>query len=423
VPDESLTALSIAGLSAAMVGLGDLREADFFSTRANLVATAFGNPFELGTCRLQRAQVDSASGNHAAAVAAAREAIDLFESINGEGPLRAAYYRLALCHFRANHRGEAQKALANLETLLTQPWMVGMLLPLVRENPMFAQWVASRNLAGPYFRKVIERSAFTAFQSAGGAEEQAPTRLPRVVARSLGMVHVTVGGREVTDDAWSSGRAKELFFLFLANRSGLRKEEAVEALYPELPQEKCNSAFHSNLYRVRKALYADSVVKRDGAYVLNPEGEFEWDVELFEDALKRAQKLPSGSDERAQQYRNAIDLYRGPFAEAFCSEWAESIRMRSEERATEALALLAGYYAGREDYETAATCMEQVIRHDQYNDEAVYTLATYRVRAGQPVIALAVIDDYRQLYERDLGGRVPERFLRLRSQIATGAAG
>ena len=67
----------------------------------------------------------------------------------------------------------------------------------------------------------------------------------------------------------------------VAKPDGLRKEEAVEQLYPDLEPEKCNSAFHSNLYRVRKALYQESVVKRDGAYVLNPEGEFEWDVAEF----------------------------------------------------------------------------------------------------------------------------------------------
>jgi ATP/maltotriose-dependent transcriptional regulator MalT/DNA-binding SARP family transcriptional activator len=423
VPDESLTALSIAGLSSAMVGLGELQEADFFCVRSNLVAAAFGNPFEVGTCQLQRAQVDSATGNHVGAVSAATEAISLFASIDGQGSLRTAYYRLALCHFRANHRSEAQKALAELEALLTEPWMVGALLPMVRENPMFAQWVASRNLAGPSFRDAIERNAFTAFATAEGTVEPVPTRLPRVVARSLGTTHVAVGGRDVTDEAWASLRAKELFFLFLANRSGLRKEEAVEALYPELPREKCNSAFHSNLYRVRRALYSESVVKRDGTYLLNPEGDFEWDVEEFEAALARAQKLPRGSEERAQQYRKALDLYRGPFAESFGSEWAETVRRRSEERATEALSLLAGYYAGREDFEGAAVCMEQVLRHDQYNDEAAYRLASYRAKAGQPVVALAIIDDYRRIWEADLGGEMPERFVRLRAQIATGAAG
>lgn len=422
VPDESLTALSIAGLSSALVGLGDLQEADFFSARAMLVATAFGNPFELGTCQLQRAQVDSAAGNHASAIAAATEAISLFQSIDAKGPLRTAYYRLALCNFRANQRSEAQRALGELEAVLTEPWMAGALLPLLRENPMFAQWVASRNFAGPHFRELLERRALSAFASRELTESPKTTRLPRVAARSLGTVHVTVGGRDVTDETWSSLRAKELFFLFLARRDGLRKEEAVEALYPDLEPEKCNSAFHSNLYRVRKALYQESVVKRDGAYVLNPEGEFEWDLTEFEQALERAQRLGPGSEERARQYQRALQIYRGPFAEAFLSEWAETIRRQVEEHALGAYSVLAGYYAGREDYESAATCMEKLLERDRFNEEAAYRLASYHMKAGQPVVALAVIDDYRRTYEQELGEALPQRFTQLRVQIASGTA-
>jgi len=422
VPDESLTSLSIAGLASSLVGLGDIQQADFYSVRAMLVATTFGNPFEIGTCQLQRAQVESASGNHPAAIAATKEAIGLFRDMAAAGSLRVGLYRLALCQFRAGHRTDAQETLVDLAAMLAEPWTVGVLLPVIREHPMFAQWAASRNFAGSSFRTLLERNAFAPSGEETLPFEPASGRLPRVVARSLGTVSVTVGGREVTDEGWSSSRAKELFFLFLANRSGLRKEEAVEALYPDLAPEKCNSAFHSNLYRMRKALYQDSVVKRDGAYVLNPEAEFEWDVESFEQALAKAAELPAGSDGRANQYRDALNLYRGAFGESFFSEWAEALRLRLAARASEALSVLAGYYAGREDYEAAASCMEQILRRDHYNDDAAYNLASYRMKGGQPVIALAVIDDYRRVCEQDLGGALPERLLRLRSQIAAGAA-
>jgi two-component SAPR family response regulator len=198
---------------------------------------------------------------------------------------------------------------------------------------------------------------------------------------------VTVDGREVSDERWASVRAKELFFLFLANRDGLRKEEAVEHLYPELSPEKCNSAFHSNVYRIRRALYQGSVVKRQGTYVLNPEGEFEWDVEQFEAALRQAAAFPAGSAERAERYRVALQLYRGPFAESFYSEWAEALRRRIEDHSQEALSTLGGYYAGREEYESAAACMEELLVRDRFNEEAAYTLAIYRVKAGQAAVA------------------------------------
>lgn len=416
-PDETLAALSIAGYAASLLGLGDVQQADYFVKRATLVAVASGNSFEIATCKQQEAAVESAAGNHVGAVNAASEAVALFREMNTRSSLCAAYYRLALCQFRAGRRNESQQTLHELDALLTAPWMAGVLMPLVREHPMFAQWVASRNLAGKAFREMIERHGF---DDGEAAEPEEQVRYPHVVARSLGAVSVQVGGREVAEEAWSSMRAKELFFLFLANRGGLRKEAAVEQLYPEIEPEKCNSAFHSNLYRLRRALYPDSVVKRDGAYLLNPEGTFTWDVEQFQALLDRAAGLPAGGKERAELYNEALCLYQGPFADAFHSEWAEGVRRRQEEQAHRTLAVLAGYHAAREEWDLAAGCLERILAEDRYNEEAAYQLATMRTRGGHTVAALAFLDDYRRTYEDELGEELPERFARLRARIANG---
>lgn len=422
-PDEMLAALSVSGLSAAFLGLGDVQQADFFSRRATLIAVSAGNSFEIAYCKLQQAAVESVAGNHVVAIAEANEAAQLFEKMSLLPRLCVTYYRLAMAYFRANRRHDAQEALRKLGETITQPWIVGSLVPLVKEHPMFAQWAAARNVAGRTFRDMIERQRFTQ----DGADEDAPAepagRFPTVVAKSLGALSVSVGGREVTDEAWSSIRAKEMFFLLLAHRGGLRKEEAVELLYPELAREKCNSAFHSNLYRVRRALFAESVIRRDGTYLLNPDGTFEWDVAQFEGAIGRAQSLDPGSRERATAFQEAIALYQGPFAEAFFSEWARGIRSRVEQQANESLALLAGYFASRADFESAALCMERVLRANRYNEEAAYQIARFRAQGGQATAALAFLDEYRETYESELGAALPARFGNLRAEIAAGKAG
>lgn len=422
-PDETLAALSIAGLAGALLCLGDVQQADFFSRRALLVAIASSNSYELAFCKLQQAAVESVAGNHVVAITEAAEAVALFEKMDAKQSLCVAYYRQAMAYFRANRRPEAQEVLRKLDAIITQPWIASVLIPLLREHPMFAQWAASRNLAGRAFREMIERQSFESEGDAKPVSQEPTQRFPNVVAKSLGSVSVAVGGRDVTDEAWSSVRAKELFFLLLANRGGLRKETAVEHLYPEISPEKCNSAFHSNLYRVRKALFQDSVVKRDGTYLLNPEGNFDWDLDRFNEAIARAQSLPAGSQERATAFQEAIALYDGPFAEAFESEWAQSMRAAAQSQAHESLSMLAGYFAGREDYESAALCMERVLKANRFNEEAAYQLARFRTQAGNPVAALAFMDEYRSAYEEELGSALPARFGTLRAQIAAGAVG
>ena len=422
-PDETLAALSIAGLSAALLCLGDVGEADYFSRRALLVAVATGNSYELAFCKLQQAAVDSAAANHAEALANCREAVDLFTQMDARSSLSIACYRMAMCHFRSGHRADAQEALGEVDALVTEPWMAAALQPLLREHPMFAQWAASRNFAGTAFREMLERQSLRALATDSEVAQAPVSRFPAVVARSLGPVSVSVGGRQVSDECWSSVRAKELFFLLLSHRSGIRKEEAVDLLYPDIAPEKCNSAFHSNLYRVRKAIYQESVVKQDGNYLLNPNAEFAWDVETFEEALTAAQRLPKGSSERAKAYEAALDRYRGPFAEAFFSEWASAVRQRASDRADEAVSTLAGYYAAHDDFEAAASCMERLLSSNRLNEEAAYQFAAYRSRAGQPTAALEFLDAYRRTYADEVGTELPERFGRLRSQIASGQAG
>ncbi len=419
VLDESLAALSIAGLAAALLGLGELKDADYFGRRALLVAESFGNPLEIGFCKLQQAMVEDATGNHAAAIAFSREAIALFQPIGAHAPLRTAWYRLASCLFRAGRRAEAQEALSELGQLVTEPWMAGPLLPLVREQPLFAQWAASRALSTPWFRELLERHAFAPPRDAASTET--PSQQAKIVALSLGQVHVTVGNREVTDETWASARAREMFFLFLANRAGLRKEEAAVALYPDISPDSCNSAFHSNLYRLRRALSQDSVIKRDGSYLLNPEVEFEWDVDKFLSGLDAARRLPAGSPERARLTEDALQHYKGPFAEVFYSEWADTLRRRLERNNQEALSMLAGYYVARGDFESAATCLERVLEHDPHNEQVAFDLVTCRLRSVGPAAALAFIDDYHQSVRNELGEDLPPRFQELRQRIAAGA--
>ncbi len=420
VPDETLASLSISGLAATFLGLDDVQQADYFSVRALHIAESVGTEFETGKCLVTHAAVQAAAGKHAEAAELAERAVSLFTKMDARAPLRTAYYRLAMGHFTARKRAEAGRVLDLLGPLLTEPWTVGVLIPMVREAPMFAQWSGARNVLGQAFALIVQQHAFAGVAVAEPAA--AVTLYPPVEVESLGRLHVTVGGRAVTEESWASVKSKELFFLFLANRDGLRKEEAVEQLYPEIDPDKCNSAFHSNLYRVRRALFQESVIRRDGAYMLNPAGSFSWDVERFQGLLQEATEMPQGSDERAALHRRALEIYRGPFAEAFYSEWAESVRQRTEERAQEAMATLAGFYAGRNNFEAAAHCMEDLLARNSANQEAAFQLARYRLQAGQPALALSFIDQYAVQVEREYGERLPARFTELRQRIASGQA-
>ncbi len=159
VPDETLASLSISGLASAFLGLADVQQADYFSVRALHIAESVGTEFETGKCLVTHAAVQSAAGKHAEAAAFAERAIALFTKMDAQAPLRTACYRLAMGHFAARKRAEAGNALDLLGPLLAEPWTIGILIPMVREAPMFAQWAAARGVLGSAFALVVQRPA------------------------------------------------------------------------------------------------------------------------------------------------------------------------------------------------------------------------------------------------------------------------
>ena len=419
IPDGTLACASMIGFSAAALGAGDVPQADYLARQALVLGESLQMPVYHALAIQQVAMVLLHTGDVANAVGHMEEASGLLDSTQSTTERLVAYYRLGMCYFRANRRQDAARALTMLDEMLAEPWMAGPLIPAAREQPMFAQWAASRPSGNVALKAIVERGAF---RSAGEPMVQDSSSLPVVQAESLGRLRVVVGGKEVGDDAWASARAKEMFFLLLAHRNGIRKEEAVEHLYPELAPEKCNSAFHSNLYRVRKALYQDSVVKRDGTYLLNPAGIFDWDVQQFEEAMAQAGRFPAGSQERAKAHEHAIALYRGPFAEMFYSEWAASLRRKIDSRSLEAITLLAGFHAGREEFELAAATLERILELDDFNVEAMYDVAVYRAKAGHGAGAIKFIDSCRDRWREEYEEELPDRFSFLRASIASGKA-
>ncbi len=422
VADDTLATLVIAGLAAAAAANGELIEADVYARRAQLMADALGSPFEVATCRLAVAAVAAANGDPAHALELSAEAASLARAIGAEGLLRTALYRAAMSAFRGRRRTEAAAYLRELAGCVRESWHVAPLGPLVREDPLFAQWVANKPEVPSALREAFTRLLFRT--PAQQDKSFTRTEYPVVRVESLGRVAVYRDGQEVPHEAFASSKALEFLLIFLAHRDGISKDRVVTYLYPDLDQEKCNSAFHSNLYRVRKALYQDCIVKRGiGTYSLNPLGEFQWDVDEFRDLLRRARAAPQGSKERARLFEAAVRYYEGPFAATVHSEWAATLRAELDQQAVEALATLAGYHAGRGEFEEAAQCLERVLEMDPLNDEAAYHLARFKAQAGQVMAALTVIDRFAEVMQRELGEEIPERLLRLRRAIATGATG
>jgi DNA-binding SARP family transcriptional activator len=200
-----------------------------------------------------------------------------------------------------------------------------------------------------------------------------------------------------------------MFFFFLCNRRPLRKEEIVTALWPDLPDDKTSSLFHSNLYRLRQALDPECIAKDSGRYVLDPHGSFRFDVDEFQEAAKQADAAPAGSDEAIAPMEKALSLYSGHFGQEFYSEWVGSMRWQLEEQHMRLLTTLAAAYTERNEYTRSADLCQKILSQDEYNEAAWYRLMSNYILADQMEAAAFCYRKYVDIVSEGVGAEdIPE---------------
>jgi two-component SAPR family response regulator len=352
------------------------------------------------------------------------KAAALLKESDAKRELATALFHLAGIHFSLKRKKLALEALDEVASLITELGYDHFVHLEAARNPLLVQYAAANKLAGGYFGRLLKTMK-------GARRPAAPVRLEEEAAAEapaeagtqafgFGNLRVEIGGREITDLEWRSEKSKEMFFFFLCNRRPLRKEEIVAALWPDLQDEKTTSAFHSNMYRLRKALYQDCIAKESGRYILDPRGQFVFDVERFQKLVAEADRAPKGSPEAGALMEKALDLYKGSFAMDFYSEWAETLRWQLAEQHMSLLTTLAAAYSDAKEYKRSADICQRILELDEYNEAAWYRLMSNYIHSGQIEAAKFCYKRYFQvLTAEDVGEEVPD-FDELQREIASG---
>lgn len=166
---------------------------------------------------------------------------------------------------------------------------------------------AARRIGAGYYQELIQRRRPVV---SGGLPEPAVSAPAQIRAEAFGIPRVLMGRRQISDPEWRSERSKEMFFLLLQHGRPMRKEQIAVELWPEVAQEQLNSAFHSTLYRLRRALDREIGVQREGGYAVNGTFDISYDAREFEEHMRAAQRAQPGSTDWAKELDAAVSLYR-----------------------------------------------------------------------------------------------------------------
>jgi DNA-binding SARP family transcriptional activator len=201
--------------------------------------------------------------------------------------------------------------------------------------------------------------------------------------RALGPGRVLINGRLI--DHWDGILPRTLFFYFV-DRGMTTRDEIFRTFWPSLTTREATNVFHVTKRKISEILGTDLTVYWSGFYRLSPDLELHYDVVKFAEAVQNA--AVADDDRALELYRNAVELYHGPFLSTMEQEWVTARRGELATTYAEALAGMARLYARRGDKENALGCyLRAAATSPEREDLARAIMELYRA-LGQPAAAL-----------------------------------
>jgi LuxR family transcriptional regulator, maltose regulon positive regulatory protein len=360
------------------------------------------------------AQVALERGDTAPALRSLEQAWRLLEAAGDRHNMAVVAFLRARALFDGHQPRKAMAEIERVSQLCDKLGYRRFLRPHAAPAREMVEYALVRHVADGLLADLLDRPK--ASRRSAAAEAAASDMLPPVRAFAFGRGSVMVGERQVSDLEWRSEKSKEMFFLLLTKKESVGKEEIFTALWPDLPESKCNSNFHSSLYRLRRALFHECVVREpDGGYGLNPRGVFTSDVEDFERAMQAAEAAKDDSA-RIEQLERAVVVYKGGFLSSTYSEWTDAIRRDLEDRYIEAVNELAARKLRAGAHEEALTLFKALESVDPYSDAAAYGIMRAHVAMNDGPSAARHYRRYRQFIKDELDEEPSPRLAELYRQ-------
>lgn len=345
---------------------GDLAQAGERLSEAMERAQKHESPYEIGLCHTSLGILACQQGHLPEARHHLEQAVEIFAGGGFERDLARAYLHRAQVAFLA---GERERALADLARTLEAVAHLGFDQFLVVEGQRL-QPLLRYAVGQPSFESVLSdllrRIEIHGTRAKVQVEPIVEAEAQQLEIHALGFPQVTFAGERVQ---WATVQSRNLLFCLLQHRRGLRKEEIEEMFWPNHPPHKLTSLFHSTFYRLRRALFQESVIFEEGLYRFNRDTNYWLDVEDFDRLLAQAGREQDKAKKEAL-IEEATSLYRGDYLEGVYADWTTLDREQLLNRYLTALDTLANLYAERGALEEAIETYQCLLARDRYQEAA-----------------------------------------------------
>lgn len=406
-----LTVEVTLGEALTRLGLGQGEEAIQLARR--VAPRPADGPARVAQHAVVEAQIALARGDTANALRLLDGAAKHFATAEDRQKMAIAGFLKARALFESHQPRRSMAEIEKVSGLCDTLGYRSFLRPYAANASDIIDYALVRHVADGLLAGITDEGRVALGRSAEAKTAISADMLPSVRAFALGRGSVLVGERQVSDLEWRSEKSKEMFFFLLIKHDAVSKEEIFAALWPDLPESKCNSNFHSSLYRLRRALFHECVVRdAGGGYALNPKGVFASDVDAFNRAMLEAD-VAKDDAARSAKLDEAVALYKGGFLSSTYSEWTETIRRELEDRYIEALNELAAHRLRDGAHEEALQLFKLLEAVDTYSDAAAYGIMRCHIALNDGASAARHFRRFRQLLKDELDEDPSERLMEL----------
>jgi len=360
----------------------------------NLVLLSLGSSF-FYTGQIQESQ------DHFSSV------IEGFKQVSDSFGLAAAYMWKMVTYW---YDGESNQALSilrllipliksgNYTYLLTKPTYLGLkdeqiIIPILLSG-------YQNNIERPYIETLLKQMNIEFIDHHPGYS---------IFVHTLGFFEVWRGENRIKSIDWQRDKARKLFQLLLIHRNEwLHRDQIIDRLWPDLPQDAATRDFKVALNALNKAIEPNRpkgtnpffVVRNENLYRINPLAKIWWDVDLFE---KLAEKRDLDSLEEA------LLMYKGEFlTDNLYEEWTTNKRDQLKQTIIVVIEKLSNLYLEEGDFDQVIRVSEVLLKIDPAWEPAYrYLMLAYAGKENQAQI-ITVYQRMKKVLVDELGANPSE---------------
>ncbi|HZQ11003.1 MAG TPA: BTAD domain-containing putative transcriptional regulator [Anaerolineae bacterium] len=371
--------------------VGDLQTAERVLQTALQAATAHRSDYEMALVQLALGALRLAQNEENGAVQHLEHALPQLEHAHTKRESGRAHFLLAGAAWRRKQPAQAVHHLRVVADIGKELDEYQFILNDAAEARDLLELAIKRRAGGGYYKRLLEKLE----QRPAAARVSFPvleSAWPRLELFAFGEARVLMDGVPVQKNVWQTATTKELFFFFATNPQGWRKEQIIEQLWPHASHGQGNDLFHSSVYRIRRALFPECLVFRNGVYQLNPEAVVWSDAEEFESRLTAAAQATE-SHEQIEQLEHAIELYHGDYLDEFYSDWCAPRREQLRSRYLNTLAQLGRSWIQLGNLKRGQEVYQELLQQEPLDEATYRELIRLYLAAGNRPAAM-------QLYEQ-----------------------